>query len=395
MFLLKISDAMAQCFVNENTGENFGYSLYSTSGNEWIDQAYSQHNYYLMGLTGLSVKFGFYDDSSGLNAFATKTNSNGYHGETYFGINLLNKYIIENGEEGLQNMSWILAHEYGHIIQFNKGQAWKKTKWNELQSDFFAGAVTAQIVKYTIDSGNLEFASEESAIKYISNYTERAVYFFDSLGDTNFGSPQHHGKPLERFLAFSNGFRMAMDKKNIVNAQGNIDIDNLWGYSLNYIDGLMSTGDFEDYLDKGKLALENGFNENAEVWLKKASDNESVEAKRLLGDLKRGLYGGKKNEREALKWYKDASNNGDGKAMFKIGSLYELGFGVSKNIDDAIFWFKKAGQAGYAEGYYRIGTFYYYQKGGLPDDNQKIKYWWRKSCEKGFKEACTELEYLD
>ena len=151
----------------------------------------------------------------------------------------------------------------------------------------------------------------------------------------------------------------------------------------------------KDYLNKGKVALENNSNEEAELWLKKASDNGNIEAKRILGDLKQGFFGGEKNEKEALNWYKDAAKNGDGKAMFKIGSLYEFGFGVSKNINEAIFWFEKAGKSGYAEGYYRIGTLYYYQKGGLPDDNQKIKFWYNKACSKGFKEASSEMEYLN
>lgn len=143
--LVSIQVGFAQCFVNSPNNFQNGYRTFSSTGQQNLDNMFYSANNYLAKALNLSTYVGFYDDSqTGQNAFAMPGGSMRVHGQTYFGIGLLNKYIIKSQNTNFY-VFWILAHEYAHILQYSKGGPhYNETKWNELQEDFLAGAISSK-----------------------------------------------------------------------------------------------------------------------------------------------------------------------------------------------------------------------------------------------------------
>lgn len=240
LLLISVNISISQCFVNENESVQNVYNVYNSSGNHWIDQSFYQQNQYLSNTLGLSVVIGFYDDSkTGPNAFAIPPNNTYANGHTYFGLNLLNKYLA-TGTNATYYMLWILAHEYAHILQYKYGgMPWDETKWNELQSDYIAGAVAA---KHILENSSQTF-DQNWKNYYINQYTSVAISLFEELGDTNFGSSSHHGKPSERASAFVAGLNYGFNGGVEIGSDGYFTyylllVDNVWYASKNYVNNL-------------------------------------------------------------------------------------------------------------------------------------------------------------
>jgi hypothetical protein len=88
-------------------------------------------------------------------------------------------------DEHALNSLVIIAHEFGHILQFKNGLA-SDTAWQvEPHADFMAG--------WAIDRNwvNALFGNQEKSF-------ENAVRLMFSLGDTQFNNPKHHGEPQFR-----------------------------------------------------------------------------------------------------------------------------------------------------------------------------------------------------
>ncbi len=229
---------ISQCFVNESEFADNSFTIIPSTGNTWVDQTFYQQNQYLATSLGLYVTIGFYDDRhTGPNAFAIPSQNYNEDGQTYFGINMMNNYLATAGSNATFYVLWILSHEYSHILQYkNGGTIWQKTKWNELQADFIAGSIAAKHI--------LENSSQSYDVNwknyYVQQYGDVARMFFKSLGDTNFGSPSHHGTPRERSSAFieglNYGFQYGVRSYNDgYYSQFYLLVDNIWQASINYI----------------------------------------------------------------------------------------------------------------------------------------------------------------
>lgn len=232
----------AQCFVNNANYQN-QYNVFSSSGNWQLDNMYYNNAKYLAEIFNLTVFAGFYDDSqTGPNAFASPS-PNYQDGDTFFGINLINQYIYTSGYEAYNKMIFTMAHEFAHIYQF-KHQGpnyWSKVKYAELQADYLAGGV---LMKFLLDNvENYKKYGYYDSSSIINSIIESASNHFYSIGDTNFGHPQHHGTPSQRKNAFLSGMEDA--SKLIYTSQDyygqnyhNIDVPNLYKKSFNYINSL-------------------------------------------------------------------------------------------------------------------------------------------------------------
>lgn len=169
-----------------------GPTLVSSCGIPWLDQMMPLEAQYLDKYFGVSAWFTFLLDAEGPNAFATPNAlKNGTQGTVLFGIQLLRQELAAS-PFGTIALAAIMAHEWGHILQFANGIQ-VPGKRMELSGDFMAGwwcgmkvlAGTAAVDMFTVA---------------------------DSLygkGDYAFNSPQHHGTPKERVQAMQGGYRAA------------------------------------------------------------------------------------------------------------------------------------------------------------------------------------------
>jgi len=125
------------------------------------------------------------------NAFATSNNLSGVYsrdGTVFFGYKLLIDDFQSNNGFGIPT---ILAHEYGHILQFkNNFPNFSTHKWRELHADYLAGWYTAY---------RSRFRNQVPLASLSSVYTK---------GDYAFNSVDHHGTPNERAFAFNAGYML-------------------------------------------------------------------------------------------------------------------------------------------------------------------------------------------
>lgn len=147
--------------------------------------------------------FGFFDDWERPNARATTATRSGTraHGTVLFGRRLLQKTMAEITNPVVA-MTAICAHEYGHIVQFQRNlqrtlsEGQRTIKRVELHADFLAGYYAGS--------------------RWLRNNKYEAVVFatkLESFGDDAVDHRQHHGTPDERGQAVVRGFLAAKDER--------------------------------------------------------------------------------------------------------------------------------------------------------------------------------------
>lgn len=169
-----------------------GPALKTSSGIGWLDDAFRVEYNVIATTTGLWPSFAFFEDEQP-NAFASPIDifQSSSHGAVLFGINLIRETRRKAGDTSLVG---IMAHEWGHICQFQKGIIGVGGKGPELHADFLAGWYLG--CKYR----NGKFDLQPQAF---------AQSLFE-LGDFNFNDRSHHGMPYERVDAMVRGFNFAL-----------------------------------------------------------------------------------------------------------------------------------------------------------------------------------------
>lgn len=178
------------------------------SGDNDFDLALAQMLATMSSKFGVLPGFAYYDDSDGQNAYATKrVRLNNIDGTVLFGISFY-KSLRRLREAPEVAIATVCAHEFGHILQFKFGLLGKlntgqpTVKRSELQADYFAG--------FFAGIRKRERPTYPAAV---------AVMTQRSFGDTNFGSPNHHGTPDERGAATAKGFEASFrDNKTLAEA---------------------------------------------------------------------------------------------------------------------------------------------------------------------------------
>lgn len=99
--------------------------------------------------------------------------------------------------------SGIMAHEWGHQIQFNNRDNWypngaadntpEATRTTELEADFFTGY----------------YLTHKRGGTYNWKQTEEFLTLFFNIGDCGFTSDGHHGTPVQRMEAAKKGYILA------------------------------------------------------------------------------------------------------------------------------------------------------------------------------------------
>ncbi|MCP4107574.1 MAG: hypothetical protein GY749_18865 [Desulfobacteraceae bacterium] len=127
--------------------------------------------------------FSFYDDGNSPNALALPQDM------VLLGLNLMrDEFQKEYGPLGNYSIIGIMAHEFGHILQFNAGLHAKfPTKLLELHADYLAG--------WYLGNRKMVFPTDAT----------QAMRSFYQKGDYAFNNPNHHGTPQERLISFTAG----------------------------------------------------------------------------------------------------------------------------------------------------------------------------------------------
>lgn len=176
-----------------------GIEMFRTSGNSDLDRSISLELTHIAESFKVLPGFGFYDDSDGQNAFALDEDLiPNTKGTVIFGKQLLSDELASNEWGGLA-VAGIMAHEFGHIFQYQSKfyslltQSQSTDRLLELHADYLAG--------YYL--GLKRLRSGEIDIKA----------FVDSLyllGDNDFNSPDHHGTPIEREQVMLAGYKIGL-----------------------------------------------------------------------------------------------------------------------------------------------------------------------------------------
>jgi hypothetical protein len=100
-------------------------------------------------------------------------------------------------KHGIECVRAILAHEFGHCVQFLMN--WNEFgKRPELHADYMAGYYTGKMYNYSEDQINSLFKE------------------FYSMGDYNYWTTDHHGTAIERKCAFEEGYYFAKENNTTV-----------------------------------------------------------------------------------------------------------------------------------------------------------------------------------
>lgn len=182
---LQLNAQNEHCFGAKNGDVSFdNIQLFSTSGNIQIDQVTIRELQFMNTRFLVYPVLFFYD---GDNAMATRKrySPNGPDGTVAFGYQLFNSLLIRDGGIGAA-IPIVIAHEFGHIAQFKYGGFHNVSNLRkELFADYLAGA-------YLAVRGGLN--------------VNVVLEAFEDMGDTEFGSADHHGTPEQRRDALLEGY---------------------------------------------------------------------------------------------------------------------------------------------------------------------------------------------
>lgn len=180
---LSISASAAQASAAPGCG-----SPTLSSGNPAQDAAFinefnAQGNFWAIP----GVRFAFLNDCNSPNALANPNDRS-----ILFGLSMAQRLLTQFGS--LIPLWQVMAHEWGHQIQFALGDSWLNAATvapKELEADMFSGF-------YLLLAKNSQDLSSSVAAAF-------------SIGDWDFNNPQHHGTPNQRGAAVVAGGRVALD----------------------------------------------------------------------------------------------------------------------------------------------------------------------------------------
>jgi hypothetical protein len=180
----------AGCYAPNATTNNVDCGLANSLGDANSDSTFrdevANQSYFWSGIPATVFPW---NDCKGANALSLPS------GDILYGVGLFQQLVQAYGGDGAP-ISGVLAHEWGHQIQFTYGWFTSNEPTSrpiELEADAFSGFYMALGESYSWGS--------------IDNYFSAVT----SFGDYNFNNPSHHGTPEERLAAAQLGFQTAYD----------------------------------------------------------------------------------------------------------------------------------------------------------------------------------------
>lgn len=181
------------CWLNASDGSISLDGVAATSGRADVDALCRQEVPSLTAAFGTTATLLFYDDRDAQNAFATTEigDPSKPDGTVFIGTTLAAGMMDAYAASGGLPLVGIMAHEWGHLLQFRKnvGRAWGVHF--ELSADHLAGWYLART------RPDLDRRKDE------------VTQLFASLGSTTgFAHPDFHGSPKQRSRMLLTGARL-------------------------------------------------------------------------------------------------------------------------------------------------------------------------------------------
>jgi TPR repeat protein len=122
-------------------------------------------------------------------------------------------------------------------------------------------------------------------------------------------------------------------------------------------------------------------------WYRKAAEGGDILSEDIIAmEYDEGNGGLERNLEEATKWYRRAAEHGDVAAQTLLASRYYYGHGASQDYAEAARWYSDAGRQGVSlspSTQINIGWLFINGTGGVPQDQSKGTYWFRRAADQG------------
>jgi len=201
-----LSDGEASVLLSKSSGDQFfatgNETLLKSSGDRKFDYALAQTLHRITKTLQVLPGFAFYDDGDQHNAYATSFKRlEKADGTVLFGLGYLRsiRRQLDNPDVAV---TAVCAHEFGHIVQIQKGltrrlvEGQETHKRRELHADFLSG--------FYAGVRKLEKPDYPAAV---------FVTQTRSMGDRDVNDQDHHGTPEERAAAIIRGFDTACTER--------------------------------------------------------------------------------------------------------------------------------------------------------------------------------------
>ena len=160
--------------------------------------------------------FGFYGGEDSTNAYATPRNifEDSRDGTIILGLNLV-KNEIKKGPYSWQGaITFIHAHEFAHIAQYNYDYNEGPTPLKELHADAMGGLIMGHLVMTKVlMERRLPWRIRLLRAERRRREIVHAAQSIFSFGDYKFNNPNHHGTPRQRLKAFKIGYKFLFRKR--------------------------------------------------------------------------------------------------------------------------------------------------------------------------------------
>jgi uncharacterized protein len=113
----------------------------------------------------------------------------------------------------------------------------------------------------------------------------------------------------------------------------------------------------------------------------------------FLGIMYQYAKGVGRNYNKAIKYYTRSAEKGHYLAQSNLAFMYEKGRGVRRDYEKAAYWYNKSAKQDYFVAQYNLGVLYMVGK-GIPQDLEKAKELFKKACDNGHLDGCTDYKKL-
>jgi hypothetical protein len=199
-----------------NAGDPLGVTLVEPPSDlyePYLDDAHRGGRHF-GNVFGVNPGISYYDDGAQPNALAIPTailpvpadiDDLGplaefllrWDGIILLGVNLFKQEMVLQGAGPNLPLAAIVAHEFGHIMQYKAGMSPEGPWQMELHADFMAGWYLGR-VRFLAEGGFITSEAPESLKVSVKKFFE--------IGDYAFNDPLHHGTPEERSRMVQTGY---------------------------------------------------------------------------------------------------------------------------------------------------------------------------------------------
>lgn len=282
--------------------------------------------------------------------------------------------ISAGGEEHSSLDTFLQQHDIESMLSLYKNGS--LCRWlNQVGATAIAGRLN------DLKINNFEAVTNEEYMKFVS-----AIYG-DNISDIAYKIAcyyriKENSEQNLRWhdIAYKYGNIDSAFELGLIYSEGLYGVEQSNEQAIKYLEMAANANIVDAYFSLGRLLRKVERYDDAEKWLKLASEHlgsehpDYTEALILLGDL---YYEKDQNDPKVYKYYHKAAIRGSSRAKFNLGCLYEDGLGgVSQDENQSLYWYMSAAKDGYAPAQCSVGRYYCGK-----EDYEKAIPWLQKAVE--------------